>query len=75
MIQALVITIDTLITVGSGIRVGEAIGYLYSLSSVRIFFWEFIPFLVASKKACNPRYPVLVCLYGQFLSDLLPHLD
>ena len=23
---------------------GEAIGYLYSLSSVRIFFWEFIPF-------------------------------
>ena len=32
-------------------------------------------FLVASNKACNPRYPVLVCLYGQFLSDLLPHLD
>ena len=31
--------------------------------------------LVASKIACNPRYPVLVCLYGQFLSDLLPHLD
>jgi len=52
-----------------------------------VFFWKKLPkfgydlflgvpsFLVTSKIVSYPRYHVLVCLYVQFLSDLLTHLD
>ena len=38
-------------------------------------FYMFIPFFLASEKAYDPWYPAQVCLKGQFLSDLLLHLD